>query len=243
MRWFFLILLVLNIALFAWFQQEREMRGRVASRVELSGVDVAPIRLLSEMPIQLRKRPQASQEIRPKKAMPQSAAVADGAGCVVVSGFDSLDSARGFLLRRFAADYQGEVIKVDTTIVDYWVYVNSPEDAQQRIQVHKQLQDSGYEVSVARQGELKGQLSLGLYQRRELALALYESLKDRSYDVDIFELPRQQANYRIQLSAKKDGGKLESAERKMIASLLAFNQALKSAKKMCAGVASRTEHE
>ncbi|MEH6627488.1 MAG: hypothetical protein V7739_13665 [Motiliproteus sp.] len=239
MRWFFLILLVLNIALFAWFQQEQEMRGRVADRAELSGVNVAPVRLLSEMPIEMRRRPQAGVGAQGEKVLQPLASADEKASCVVVSGFGSLGSARGFLLERLSADYQGRVIKADAGEVDYWVYVHSFDDVQQRQRIHEQLQDSGYEVSVARQGELKGQLSLGLYQRRELAVALYDSLKDRSYDADIFELPREKTNYLIQLSARKDGAKLGVDGQKMIADLLSFDQQLKSEKKVCEGVASR----
>ncbi|MCW9051387.1 MAG: hypothetical protein OQJ91_03540 [Motiliproteus sp.] len=240
MRWFFLILLVLNIALYAWFQQEQELRDRVANRVEFSGADVEPIRLLSEMPIQLRKRSAANQSDKSVRSKDRAAGGANVTEdqCLVISGFPSVESARTYLLDQLSADYQGRVVQLSESVIDYWVYVRAPEGLHQLQKTQQSLQDQGVEVSVARQGALKGQLSLGLFQRKELALALYESLKKRNFDVDVFELPRQKMISAIQLSGKKEGVIDVTVEQKVIAELILQDAYLKSEKKLCERLAS-----
>ncbi len=51
MRWFVLILLLLNVALYGWFVQEEESRQRMAQRELYAASDIAGLKLLSEVPV------------------------------------------------------------------------------------------------------------------------------------------------------------------------------------------------
>ncbi len=234
MRWFFLILLVLNIALFAWFQQEQDMRNRLAGRTEFSGVEVDSLRLLSEVKLKLplRKAPQAAVEQSKQAASSLS-------GCFVIGDFDSVSAARQFQQSQMPVGTLAEVRPVQRTAPDYQVYIRAPENVRERQQLLERLQSSGLEVSEIRQGPLKGQLSLGHYQNRSLAMALYDALKAQSYGIEISEQTQPQPWYVIELKIKDS----QSEVAVWMADFMESGGGLKSEKKVCEGVASARDPE
>ena len=234
MRWFFLILLLVNLALFAWFQQELNMRDRLSSRTELVGVDVKPIKLLSEIPVQLRQRQSTRADVATEvtKEVP-------GLACYQIGDFSSELAAVRFQQSKLPGSVVSSVKSVERNSPDYWVYVKSPKDLQQRQALQKQLRNSGLEVSLIKRGELKGELSLGRYSSRELAQALLSALLEQKHPAEVFEISYESSVFVLEIvdNAVKEIGN------NWLSDLLAVNSALKSEKKMCKGVASTEDPE
>lgn len=234
LRWLFLIVVVLNVALFAWFEREQQMRSHMADRPQGFDQYVAPLTLLSEVQQQLRERGANNQ------ALPSSLPAGDSEQpviCVEIRNFSSQQEMVSWQARlpAEAAVFTGDGLSED----EYWVYIEAPDSLQSRQKLLQELRDLGLEVSLIQRGEHKGSLSLGRYSDRELAEALYKGVLSQGYAGRLLSVGTGVDDLSLWISLK---GPLAS-DLKWLDDMLVGTAYLKSEKKVCQGVASSKGHE
>ncbi len=111
MRWFVLILLLLNVALYGWFVQEEESRQRMAQRELYVATDIAGLKLLAEVPIASLERrvlrPIAPVP-KPRPALnPEAGVEGEGIGEGVAEGVSEGEAAGVEKKARLAAPEEG----------------------------------------------------------------------------------------------------------------------------------------
>ncbi|WP_143820969.1 hypothetical protein [Motiliproteus sp. MSK22-1] len=210
------------------------MRDRLSGRSELAGVDVKPVKLLSEIPVKLRQRKSS-----PAPGVTEQVGAELEQACFRIGDFSNKSAAVRFQQARLPDGVESSIRSVERNEPDYWVYVKSPEDLQQRQGLQAELRNSGLEVSLIKRGELKGELSLGRYSNKELAQALLSALLEQNHPAKIFEVSYKSSVFVIEVSHNGSRALSDSS----IGELIATNPELKSEKKVCKGVASAEDPE
>lgn len=230
LRWCFLIVVVLNLALFAWFEREREMRIQLADRPEGVAEHVGSLTLLSEVSQHLRER-SVNNQVLPESIKAAANSVSDSV-CIEIKNFPSQQVMLDWQ-SRLPADVA--VLTSDWIPADeYWVYIESPESLQARQELQQTLRQLGLEVSLIQRGQFKGHLSLGRYAERELAVALYEGVLAQGYAARMLAVGTNVDELALWISIPPQ----LANGLNWLDELLAGTGYLKSEKKVCEGVAS-----
>lgn len=231
MRWLFLILLLLNGALFGWFYQEQQARARMAERSAQAVPALGALTLLEEAsPDQLRERPPA---VAPEP--PPAEAPAAPRYCYRLGPFVSEALAALFDRELDYAPGRSEVVAGRIPVEpEYWIYVTRPGSEAERRALRRELKVDGLESYWVRRGELKGQLSLGLYRSHQSAEALLTALLDQGYPAKLYEKPRYEPAYFLDVTTENPGFPGAAWRREMARA----HPDVKSEKKSCAGLAT-----
>jgi cell division septation protein DedD len=191
MRWFFLLLLVLNLFYYVWHQQQAPLKVKEVEPMALYKEARQGIRLLDA---------QDRAKVRAEPSRPSSQADAD-ATCLFLGSFQSEDAARQVEQRLIALDIEARVRAVDAAAgLDYWVYLAPLASRQASLRQLKELQARKIDSYIITQGDLANGISLGIFPRSDSAESVMQRLRDAGYEPSLRELPRAQRSYWVRVA-------------------------------------------
>jgi cell division septation protein DedD len=190
MRWFFLLLLVLNLFYYVWHQQQIPLRAKeVPPMAQYQGAQQG-IRLLDASD---------RAKVRPEP-MEVGGAVVDQT-CLFLGSFQQEDAARQVEQRLTALDIEAQVRSVDAAAgLDYWVYLAPLASRQASLRQLKELQARKIDSYIITQGDLANGISLGIFPRSDSAESVMQRLRDAGYEPLLRELPRAQRSFWVRVA-------------------------------------------
>jgi len=158
MKWLFLLLLTINVILFVVQIKEKDKSGIESDFNKVAGAQ--EIKLLKDVNNDAQHR------------------------CVVIGAIPDqniLDAVAKFLTDNRA---KFEILEKETVLApSYWVYV--VDDAEEALmQILKKMKLDSYLIA---SGQLKGKLSVGLFENIDLAQDMINSLKENGVNADLVE--------------------------------------------------------
>lgn len=209
MRWIFFSLVVMNLVIFAW--------GMVAGSSERPVHNVKParnpyqnvpqLRFLDEMDssdFSSSQYEQSKNDLRSK----DSIVVEERELCDLVGPFESKDIANDFVRRLQAIEVVGLMKDIDLPAgPGYWVYLAPEASRREALRLLGELQSKKIDSYVIPKGELENGISLGMYSKRDLAIARKSSIERLGLDPQIEEIERSYREIWVMLS-KGEGEKM-----------------------------------
>ncbi|WP_373389430.1 SPOR domain-containing protein [Pseudomonas alcaligenes] len=190
MRWFFLLLLVLNLFYYVWHQQQAPLRVKEVEPMLLYQGGQQGLRLLD-----------AADRAKVRPEAPQPSLVAQGETCLYLGSFQQEDGARQVEQRLMALDIQAQVRAVDAAAgLDYWVYLAPLASRQASLRQLKELQARKIDSYIITQGDLANGISLGIFPRSDSAASVMQRLRDAGYEPLLRELPRAQRSFWVRIA-------------------------------------------
>jgi len=189
MRWFFLLLLVLNLFYYVWHQQQAPLRVKEVEPMALYKGEQQGIRLLDAAD---------RAKTRPELAQPSSTV---DETCLFLGSFQGEDAARQIEQRLIALDIEAQVRAVDAAAgLDYWVYLAPLASRQASLRQLKELQARKIDSYIITQGDLANGISLGIFPRSDSAESVMQRLRDAGYEPMLRELPRAQRSFWVRVA-------------------------------------------
>lgn len=206
MRWFFLLLLVLNLFYYVWHQQQAPLRVKEVESFSLYQGARQNIRLVSEVDV---------------ARVPVAASLAETGGqavCLFLGSFEREDEARALEQRLLSLDIESAVQSVDAAAgVDYWVYLVPLASRQASLRQLKELQARKIDSYIIAQGDLANGISLGIFPRSDSAESVMQRLREAGYEPMLRELSRAHRAYWVKIAPESrrlaSDGLLESLVR------------------------------
>lgn len=196
MRWFFFLLILLNIGLFAWQQRmapEVTSELSLTPRSEYAG-PVETLQLLAEA------GPRAAQPVAQVAVQLQAIPANE---CLVLGGFDAAERAGQLEQRLLSLDIGARVITRDAAFgSDHWVYIPPLASSQASLRQLRELQARGIDSYLITEGELANGILLGVYPRLEAAVGVADKLRAAGYEPQVRELPRVYQQYWVRVASK-----------------------------------------
>ena len=190
MRWFFLLLLVLNLFYYVWHQQQAPLRAKAVEPMEMYRGAQQGIRLLD-----------ASDRARVRPELTRPSAVVGDETCLFLGSFQQEGAARQVEQRLIALDIAAEVRSVDAAAgLDYWVYLAPLASRQASLRQLKELQARKIDSYNITQGDLANGISLGIFPRNDSAESVMQRLRDAGYEPMLRELPRAQRSFWVRIA-------------------------------------------
>lgn len=190
MRWFFLLLLVLNLFYYVWHQQQAPLRVKEVEPMALQQSSRQGVRLLD-----------ASDRARVRPERAQSEAQGGDETCLFLGSFQQEAGASQVEQRLMALDIQAEVRPVNAAAgLDYWVYLAPLASRQASLRQLKELQARKIDSYIITQGDLANGISLGIFPRSDSAESVVRRLRDAGYEPLLRELPRAQRSYWVRIA-------------------------------------------
>lgn len=189
MRWFFLLLLVLNLFYYVWHQQQAPLRVKEVESFSLYQGARQNIRLVSEadvarMPVDTGLPAAGSQAV-----------------CLFLGSFEREDEARALEQRLLSLDIESAVQSVDAAAgVDYWVYLVPLASRQASLRQLKELQARKIDSYIIGQGDLANGISLGIFPRSDSAESVMQRLREAGYEPMLRELSRAHRAYWVKIA-------------------------------------------
>ncbi len=190
MRWFFLLLLVLNLFYYVWHQQQAPLRTKAVEPMLLRQEVRQRVELLRD-----------SDKGRLKAVSPAGAgSVPVDTGCLYLGSFQQEDAAGLVEQRLIALDISASIEQVDASAgVDYWVYLAPLASRQASLRQLKELQARKIDSYIITQGELANGISLGIFPRADSAESVVGRLREVGYEPQLRELPRAQRSFWVRI--------------------------------------------
>ncbi|MGG2400167.1 SPOR domain-containing protein [Pseudomonas sp. SH1-B] len=192
MRWFLLLLLLLNAFYFVWHQQQAPLRAKEVAPVGAYLGGRKDIRLLSETdsPRQSAGEPAESQAPAPEAAV-----------CLFLGSFEEESRARVVEQRLLSLDIQADVRSIDAAAgVEYWVYLPPLASRQASLRQLRELQARRIDSYIITQGELANGISLGIFPRNDSADSVMQRLRDVGYEPQMRELSRAHRSFWVRVA-------------------------------------------
>ncbi|MGM3390207.1 SPOR domain-containing protein [Stutzerimonas stutzeri] len=184
MRWFFLLLVALNVLFYAYQVALPPQRPAVVLS-EPRSAGSGDIKLLSEAAPQIRK-----SEIETSDT------------CLFLGGFDEAAIALDVEQRLLSLDIESMVQPIDMEAgVDYWVYLPPLVSRQASLRQLRELQSRNIDSYVITVGDLANGISLGIFSRRDSAESVVARLRGLDYAASIRELPRAHRRHWVKIAA------------------------------------------
>lgn len=193
MRWLFLILMIVNGSFFAgsWYEQSQEKYVLSAQSERRSERGVG-ITLLSEVsPSEI-----VSTSIEPLPADHQGSVL-----CVQIGAFrvrDTADQAEQLLLA-YGISTKIRPLKVQSG-EDFLVLMPALSDHNASLGRLEKLDAKGVDAFLVNEDEYAGDVSLGLFSEKALAVSLERRLSRRGYTVQINKIPRFRGEYWLEIT-------------------------------------------
>lgn len=227
MRWLFLLLLLVNVGMFAWQHRLVPRTGGELSLIVPSVVATAPqgLRLLSEVesPVAAHGSGYTNTEL----AKPR---------CMVLGGFEGITRARQLEQRLLSLGIGAKVVAIEATLgADHWVYIPPLASRQATMRQLRELQARGIDSYLITEGELANGILLGVFPRRDAAVLVADKLRSAGYLPQVRELPRIYQEYWVRVTAKDQ----RLIDEEMLKSLAGDFSDLKHQLISCLGVAHR----
>lgn len=195
MRWLFLLLLILNITQFVWYN--RQLPG-AATELSLGAAQVAAapqkeLKLLAEAE-------------GPAKALTAGGGLADektAPSCLLLGGFESVERARLLEQRLLSLDIAARVVSTDASLgSDHWVYIPPLASQQASLRQLRELQARKIDGYLITEGELANGILLGVFPQLDSAVSVAEKLRAAGYEPQVRELPRIYQEYWVRIGEK-----------------------------------------
>lgn len=194
MRWLFLLLLILNITQFVWYN--RPLPGASTElRLGAAQVTAAPqkeLKLLAEAEA-------------PAKALAEGglAAPKTAPSCLLLGGFESVERARLLEQRLLSLDIAARVVSTDASLgSDHWVYIPPLASQQASLRQLRELQARKIDGYLITEGELANGILLGVFPQLDSAASVAEKLRAAGYEPQVRELPRIYQEYWVRIAEK-----------------------------------------
>lgn len=189
MRWFFLLLLVLNLFYYVWHQQQAPLRVKEVESFSLYQGARQNIRLVSEADV-------ARVPVEPGAQVVSSQAV-----CLYLGSFEQEAEALALEQRLLSLDIQSGVRSIDAAAgVDYWVYLVPLASRQASLRQLKELQARKIDSYIIGQGDLANGISLGIFPRSDSAESVMQRLREAGYEPMLRELSRAHRAYWVRIA-------------------------------------------
>jgi hypothetical protein len=199
-RWFFLILLLLNASMFFWYSQNRTVKTASPQAIDAAGLRES-LKLLSEVP---------PEQLLPLRREQKIDAVIESEIGVKLEEIPRVCFHLGPLDNRPLAEQAVDALGLDSGSVViaenkrplsslYRIYVKDPSNEIERKRLKREFTSSGLESYRMAEGALKGDFSLGLYRNKESAIALTQALQDHNYDAHTYEEKRYHVSYHVEI--------------------------------------------
>jgi len=133
-----------------------------------------------------------------ERRLNRSEAVADPKVCASMGPFGAKATAADLAqrLRKLGIEVQLSEREMNAA-PDYLVYVGPQPSRSAARRLMTQFQAQALEAHIISAGRLENALSLGVFTRQPLALALQQKLKERGFDAKIGPLKRQRRGYQV----------------------------------------------
>lgn len=189
MRWFFLLLLVLNLFYYVWHQQQAPLRVKEVESFSLYQGARQNIRLVSEADV-------ARVPVNSGAQVVSSQAV-----CLYLGSFEQEAEALALEQRLLSLDIQSGVRSIDAAAgVDYWVYLVPLASRQASLRQLKELQARKIDSYIIGQGDLANGISLGIFPRSDSAESVMQRLREAGYEPMLRELSRAHRAYWVRIA-------------------------------------------
>ena len=188
MRWFFLLLLVLNLFYYVWHQQQAPLRVKEVESFSLYQGARQNIRLVSEADV--ARMPVGASPVTDSQAV-----------CLFLGSFEREEEARALEQRLLSLDIESAVQSVDAAAgVDYWVYLVPLASRQASLRQLKELQARKIDSYIIGQGDLANGISLGIFPRSDSAESVIQRLREAGYEPMLRELSRAHRAYWVRIA-------------------------------------------
>ena len=189
MRWFFLLLLVLNLFYYVWHQQQAPLRVKEVESFSLYQGARQNIRLVSEADVARVPVDSGAQ------------VVSSEAVCLYLGSFEQEAEALALEQRLLSLDIQSGVRSIDAAAgVDYWVYLVPLASRQASLRQLKELQARKIDSYIIGQGDLANGISLGIFPRSDSAESVMQRLREAGYEPMLRELSRAHRAYWVRIA-------------------------------------------
>ena len=189
MRWFFLLLLVLNLFYYVWHQQQAPLRVKEVESFSLYQGARQNIRLVSEADV-ARVPVESGAQVVSSKAV-----------CLYLGSFEQEAEALALEQRLLSLDIQSGVRSIDAAAgVDYWVYLVPLASRQASLRQLKELQARKIDSYIIGQGDLANGISLGIFPRSDSAESVMQRLREAGYEPMLRELSRAHRAYWVRIA-------------------------------------------
>lgn len=189
MRWFFLLLLVLNLFYYVWHQQQAPLRVKEVESFSLYQGARQNIRLVSEADV-ARVPVESGAQV-----------VSSQAVCLYLGSFEQEAEALALEQRLLSLDIQSGVRSIDAAAgVDYWVYLVPLASRQASLRQLKELQARKIDSYIIGQGDLANGISLGIFPRSDSAESVMQRLREAGYEPMLRELSRAHRAYWVRIA-------------------------------------------
>mgnify|MGYP000700856252 FL=1 len=189
MRWFFLLLLVLNLFYYVWHQQQAPLRVKEVESFSLYQGARQNIRLVSEADVARVPVDSGAQ------------VVSSQAVCLYLGSFEQEAEALALEQRLLSLDIQSGVRSIDAAAgVDYWVYLVPLASRQASLRQLKELQARKIDSYIIGQGDLANGISLGIFPRSDSAESVMQRLREAGYEPMLRELSRAHRAYWVRIA-------------------------------------------
>ena len=189
MRWFFLLLLVLNLFYYVWHQQQAPLRVKEVESFSLYQGARQNIRLVSETDVS-RVPVESGAQV-----------VSSQAVCLYLGSFEQEAEALALEQRLLSLDIQSGVRSIDAAAgVDYWVYLVPLASRQASLRQLKELQARKIDSYIIGQGDLANGISLGIFPRSDSAESVMQRLREAGSEPMLRELSRAHRAYWVRIA-------------------------------------------
>ena len=183
MRWLFYLLVVVNLLLFVWINQQPSQEAGGGKH------DVGDIRIIDEA--EVATIPEGDTSTPPKQRF-----------CSSLGVFVDRDTAtqlgKALAATNIASSIQASL---QTVVVDYRVIIPAVDDQKSADWIMQKLLDSGFESPwKITGGELDGSISLGVFENRDNALAQRIRAERLGLEAKVIERNEEREIFRVNLS-------------------------------------------
>lgn len=190
MRWFFLLLIVLNVFYAVWHQQQVPFVGKTLEPVALYSTQKDAIRLVSESG--------GERELHVPELAVMGAAVGDT--CLVFGELQSEAEAQALEQRLLSLDVRAQMQEIDVAAgMDYWVYLAPLGSRSASLLQLKELQARQIDSYIIAEGELQNGISLGIFPNQSVAEKVVERARNVGFHPLLKELERSQRRFRVKI--------------------------------------------
>ncbi|WP_078083083.1 SPOR domain-containing protein [Microbulbifer mangrovi] len=190
MRWIFILLVVANLALFAWFlSNDRPAAARVAPVIaveEGNGISLVteadPAALTESQPQPKPARPAApTRNVRPGAE----------ALCTMVGPFAEAYQGDDVARRLQALEIDAAMREIEMQgQMRYWVFLAPLNSSQEAFRKLRELQAAGIDSYVIPKGSLENGISFGIFSEKDRAETLTGELQNRGFEAQFREEPQ-----------------------------------------------------
>ncbi|MEW5249008.1 SPOR domain-containing protein [Microbulbifer sp. 2201CG32-9] len=187
MRWIVLLLFLVNVGLFAWFQTLGQSVDTPAVRPPPKEAQGERIQLLSEVPANSL----AAVAPPPQQAEPE---LAEDQLCTILGPFGEAYQGEDIVQRLGALEVTAQLRNIEMQgQMRYWVYLAPMGSRREALHKLRQLQAEGIDSYVIPKGSLSNGISFGIFAERGRAASLVDDLRGRGIDVLMREEPQTYA--------------------------------------------------